>query len=50
MTAVFGGLSVIASAHWAYAAGLAVPTGVEAHAEAAGKMLLDWNPAAGAAS
>jgi hypothetical protein len=50
MTQVLGGLSIVASAHLAYAAGLAVPTGVEAHAQPAGKMLVGWNAAAGAAS
>jgi hypothetical protein len=34
----------------AYAAGLAAPTGVEAHPPASGKLLIDWNPAAGATS
>jgi hypothetical protein len=44
------GFSVAASAHLAYAGGLAVPTGVEAHPPSAGQLLIDWNPAAGATS
>jgi hypothetical protein len=44
------GLSIAAGASSAYAAGLAVPTGVEAQPPSAGKMLIDWNPAAGATS
>jgi malectin (di-glucose binding ER protein) len=34
----------------AYAAGLAVPTGVEAHPALSGQMLISWNAAAGATS
>src|SRR5678815_1047623 len=48
--AVLGGLSVVASAHFAHAAGLAVPTKVEAHALSGGKMSISWNAAAGATS
>jgi len=44
------GFSVVASAQSAHAAGLAVPTGVEAKPPAAGKMLIFWNAAAGATS
>ena len=40
----------MASVHLAYAQGLAVPTGVEAHPPSSGKMLISWNPAAGATS
>jgi hypothetical protein len=48
--AVLGGFSVAASASFAYAQGLAVPTGVEASPPSSGKMLISWNPAAGATS
>lgn len=48
--ALLGGLSVVASGHFAQAAGLAVPTGVEAHAVAGGKMSVSWKAAAGATS
>jgi hypothetical protein len=48
--AVLGGFSVAAGAHFAYAQGLAVPTGLESHPPAAGKVLLTWNAAAGATS
>jgi hypothetical protein len=48
--AVLAGLSVAASAHLVHAAGLAVPTGVEAHPPSSGRMLISWNSAAGAAS
>jgi hypothetical protein len=48
--AVLGGLSVIASAHFADAAGLAVPTKVEAHAASGGRMSISWTAAAGATS
>ena len=48
--AVLGGLSVAASAHLAHAAGLAVPTGVEAHPPSSGHMFVFWNAAAGATS
>jgi hypothetical protein len=48
--AVLGGLSVVASAQLAHAAGLAVPTEVEAHAGAGGKMSVSWKAAAGATS
>ena len=47
---VLGGVSVSASVHLAHAQGLAVPTGVEAHPPASGKMLISWNAAAGATS
>src|SRR5260370_2305460 len=47
---VLGGVSVAASAHLDYEQGLAVPTGVEAHPPASGKMLISWNPAVGATS
>src|SRR4051812_32721879 len=48
--AVLGGLSLAASAHQAYAGGLAVPTGVEAHPPSSGSMVVFWNAAAGATS
>jgi Malectin domain len=48
--AVLGVFSLAASAHVAYAAGLAVPTGVEAHASSSGNMVVFWNAAAGATS
>ena len=48
--AIFGGFSIAASAHLAHAAGLAVPTGVEAHAAPSGQMVIAWNAAAGATS
>jgi fibronectin type 3 domain-containing protein len=48
--AVLGGFSVGAIAPFAFALGLAVPTGVEAHAASSGKMLISWNQAAGATS
>jgi len=48
--AVIGALSVAASAHLVHAAGLAVPTGVEAHPLSSGRMSISWNAAAGAAS
>jgi hypothetical protein len=47
---VLGGLAVVASAHFAHAAGLAVPTEVEAHAVSGGKMSISWRQAAGATS
>jgi hypothetical protein len=47
--AVLGVFSLAASMHVAYAAGLAVPTGVEAHPSSPGHILLFWNAAAGAA-
>ena len=47
---MLGGLSVVVSAHLAHAAGLAVPTNVEAHAVSGGKMSLSWKAAAGATS
>jgi fibronectin type 3 domain-containing protein len=47
---VLGGLAVFASAHVAHAAGLAVPTEVEARAISGGKMSISWNQAAGATS
>jgi hypothetical protein len=50
IAALFG-LSIAAGTSSALAAGgLAVPTGVEAHPPSGGKMLIDWNPAAGATS
>jgi len=48
--AVLGGVSLAACAHVAYAAGLAVPTGVEAHPPSSGNMVVFWNAAAGATS
>ena len=48
--AVLGGLALAASAHLAHAAGLAVPTGVEAHPPSSGSMVVFWNAAAGATS
>jgi len=48
--AVLGVFSLAASAHLASAAGLAVPTGVEAHAASSGNMSVSWNAAAGATS
>src|SRR5689334_14295937 len=48
--AVLGGFSVAASTQLASAAGLAVPTGVEAHPPSSGTMLISWNAAAGATS
>jgi hypothetical protein len=48
--AVLGGLSLAASAQLAQAAGLAVPTGVEAHPPSSGHMVVFWNAAAGATS
>ena len=48
--AVLGGLSVLAIAPLAHAAGLAVPTGVEAHAASSGQMVISWDAAAGATS
>ena len=47
---VLGGFWVAASAPFAHAAGLAVPTGVEAHPPSSGNMVISWNAAAGAAS
>jgi hypothetical protein len=47
---VLAGFSLAASAHLALAAGLAVPTGVEAHPPSPGHMLVFWNAAAGATS
>src|SRR5262245_36803528 len=49
-TAVLGVLALAASAHLAHAAGLAVPTGVEAHPSSSGSVLIFWNVAAGATS
>jgi fibronectin type 3 domain-containing protein len=48
--AVLGVFSLAASAHVASAAGLAVPTGVEAHTSSSGEMVVIWNAAAGATS
>ncbi|HVR60663.1 MAG TPA: malectin domain-containing carbohydrate-binding protein [Polyangia bacterium] len=45
-----GGFSIAAGAQEAHAAGLAVPTGVEAHPTAPGMMSISWNAAAGATS
>jgi hypothetical protein len=50
MIVVLGGLAVVASAQLAHAAGLAIPTEVEAHAASGGKMSISWNAAAGATS
>jgi hypothetical protein len=47
---VLGVFSVAASAPLAHAAGLAVPTGVEAHPPSSGNMSISWNAAAGATS
>jgi hypothetical protein len=47
---VVAGFSIAASIQVAHAAGLAVPTGVEAHPPSSGKMLISWNAAAGATS
>jgi hypothetical protein len=47
---VLGVCSLTASAHLAHAAGLAVPTGVEAHPASAGSIVVFWNAAAGATS
>src|SRR5436190_16098472 len=48
--AVLAGFSAVASAHFAHAAGLAIPTDVEAHALSGGRMSITWNAAAGATS
>src|SRR5262245_55392826 len=48
--AVLGVFSLAASAHLAHAAGLAVPTDVEAHPSSSGNILVFWNAAAGATS
>lgn len=48
--AVLGVSWLVASAHPAHAAGLAVPTGVEAHPSAPGSLFVFWNAAAGATS
>jgi hypothetical protein len=50
MTVVLVGLALAANASSARAAGLAVPTGVEAHAASGGHMVVSWNAAAGATS
>ena len=50
MIAVLGYFSLATSTHLADAAGLAVPTGVEAHPPSSGHMLVFWNAAAGATS
>ena len=47
---MLGVFSVAASAHLAHAAGLAIPTGVEAHSAPSGQMSITWNAAAGATS
>lgn len=44
------GFSLAASAHLGYAAGLAVPTGVEAHPTSSGSILVFWDAASGATS
>ena len=44
------GFSLAVSARLAYAAGLAVPTGVEAHPTSSGSILVFWDAAAGATS
>jgi len=46
--AVLGVFSLAASAHSAHAAGLAVPTDIEAHPSSSGSILVFWNAAAGA--
>ena len=48
--AIVVGCSLAANAHRADAAGLAVPTGVEAHPPSSGNMVVFWNAAAGATS
>jgi hypothetical protein len=48
--AVIGGFTVALSAQSLHAAGLAIPTGVEAHPPSSGKMVISWNAAAGATS
>jgi hypothetical protein len=48
--AVLGGFALAASAHLAHAAGLAVPTGVEAHPSSSGRISIVWNAASGATS
>jgi fibronectin type 3 domain-containing protein len=48
--ATLGGLSFALSAHLAHAAGLAVPTEVEAHALSSGMMSISWSVATGATS
>ena len=48
--AILGGLSIAASAQWAHAAGLAVPTDVEAIGLSSGTILLSWEAATGATS
>jgi hypothetical protein len=48
--AVLVGGSLAASARSVDAAGLAVPTGVEAHAAPSGQMVISWNAAVGATS
>lgn len=47
---VLGALAVVASASCVYAAGLAAPTEVEAHALPGGKVSISWKSAAGATS
>jgi hypothetical protein len=47
---LLGSLSLVGVAHWAHAAGLAVPTEVEAHALSSGTISISWNTAAGASS
>src|SRR6185503_4851352 len=48
--AVLGGLSIAASAQFASAAGLAVPTDAEARPTSPGEILISWDAAAGATS
>jgi hypothetical protein len=48
--AVLGGVWVAASAHSAHAAGLAIPTDVEAIGLSSGTILIHWDAAAGATS
>ena len=49
-TVILGGFWLAASAHLAYSAGLAVPTGVEAHPPSSGRIVVSWNAAVGATS
>src|SRR5262245_54380773 len=46
--AVLAGVTLAVTAHVAYAAGLAVPTGIEAQPVSPGSILVFWNAAAGA--
>ena len=47
---VMGSVSAATSAHVAHAAGLAIPTVVEAHARPGGRIEISWRAAAGATS